>query len=97
MRRIIKTVPAGNDPGSQPGRAPGFFNRFDGTQANTAHTTRLLAALASVAGDHTGDKLARQMIRNATAELFDAAARLDRLGHCGTVPALQLEGVVHGA
>lgn len=62
------------------------LSRFDGTQLNDGRTTRLLAALASAAGDHTRDKLAQQMIRNATAELFDAAARLERIGSCGQAP-----------
>ena len=56
---------------------------FDGTHSNDERITRLLAALTSAAGDHTDDKVARQMIRNATAELFDAAARLGRIGRCG--------------
>lgn len=67
------------------------LSRFDGAQLNDGRTTRLLAALTSAAGDHTRDKLAQQMIRNATAELFDAAARLERVGHCGQA-ARQLSG-----
>ncbi len=94
MKRIITSAPHDNAAG-RAGRDPAFPNRFDGTQTNDGRMTRLLAALASVAGDHTSDKLARQMIRNATAELFDAAARLDRLGQCGTASALQLEGAAH--
>lgn len=76
MKHVIGITPCGNPEVAQP------IVRFDGSQSNDARTTRLLAVLASVAGDHTGDKLARQMIRNATAELFDAAARLERIRAC---------------
>ncbi len=87
MKHIIRTGPPGNT------RDGGGFPRFDGSEPNDARITRLLAVLASVAGDHTGDKLARQMIRNATADLFDAAARLERVGQCGS--PLRLEGPAH--
>lgn len=91
MKHLIRTGhtinPTAND------AATLGINRFDGTQANDGRTTRLLAVLVSVAGDHTADALTRKMLQCASAELFDAAARLDRMGQCGTSPAFkQLEG-----
>lgn len=90
-RRDLKTLTRVAD-ASKPGAGPGtFLNRFDGTQANDGRTTRLLGALVSIAGDHTADKLTRQLLRNAAADLFDAAARLDRMGLCGASARVMLE------
>ncbi len=90
MKYIIPSVTPDNS------IVPGLIPAFDGTQVNNARTTRLLAALVSVAGDHTQDKVARQMLRNATAELFDAAGRLDRLNDRGPVPRPLLMGGARG-
>jgi len=77
MRYLIPAAGGGNTEAT--------LNRFDGSTANDGRTTRLLGSLVSVASDHTADKLARQLLRNAAADLFDAAARLDRQQQCGAL------------